>query len=228
MSTPAEGPDPAVEVSEVASPARADSAANAAGDGPAGSADGAADVATDSPAGSAPLRQLVEALLFVADEPVGADQLAAAALASQAEVTAELEALASGYDEDDRGFVLRHTGAGWRLYTHDACADAVERFLVEGRTARLSQAALETLAVVAYRQPVTRSRIASIRGVASDSALRNLVGRGLVEEIGVDESSGATLFGTTSYFLERLGLQSLTDLPSLAPLLPQLEDMTDD
>ena len=174
------------------------------------------------------LRQVLEALLFVADEPVSADALAAAALGSQSEVEAALDELAASYAADARGFVLRNSGPGWRLYTHDDCVEAVERFLIEGRTARLSQAALETLAVVAYRQPVTRSRIASIRGVASDSALRSLVGRGLVEEIGADESSGATLFGTSDYFLERLGLQSLTDLPSLAPLLPHLDDLADE
>ena len=185
-------------------------------------------LSTDSDSSGPPLRQVLEALLFVADEPVGADALAAAALASQEDVEAGLRELAAGYAADARGFVLRNSGPGWRLYTNDDCVDAVERFLIEGRTARLSQAALETLAVVAYRQPVTRSRIASIRGVASDSALRSLVGRGLVEEIGADESSGATLFGTSDYFLERLGLQSIADLPSLAPLLPHLDDLADE
>jgi segregation and condensation protein B len=128
--------------------------------------------------------------------------------------------MANEYTEAGRGFELRSVAGGWRLYTTAECAAYVERFVLEGQQARLTQAALETLAVVAYQQPVSRGRVAAVRGVNVDSAMKTLVNRGLVEEAGTEQTTGALLYRTTSYFLERLGLASLHDLPELAPLLP--------
>jgi len=124
------------------------------------------------------------------------------------------------YDEAGRGFELREVAGGWRFYTRASCAAYVERFVLDGQQARLTQAALETLAVVAYRQPVSRARVSAVRGVNCDGVMRTLVLRGLIAEDGTDPDTGAILFGTTSYFLERLGLASLADLPPLAPFLP--------
>jgi segregation and condensation protein B len=117
---------------------------------------------------------------------------------------------------------------GWRLYTRSDCAPFVERFVLDGQQARLTQAALETLAVIAYRQPVTRQRVSAVRGVNVDGVVRTLLARGLITEAGADEDTGATRYRTTSFFLERLGLDSLEALPSLAPLLPELDDLTTD
>jgi segregation and condensation protein B len=123
---------------------------------------------------------------------------------------------------------LRQVAGGWRLYTRADCAPYVERFVLDGQQARLTQAALETLAVIAYRQPVTRQRVSAVRGVNVDGVVRTLVARGLVVEAGPDEETGATRYRTTNYLLERLGLQSLDELPSLAPLLPELDELTSD
>jgi segregation and condensation protein B len=171
------------------------------------------------------LRANLEAILLVADEPV-AEQLLAEALDSTVdEVGAALRELAAGYTEQQRGFDLREVAGGWRYYTRAECAPAVERFVTDGQEVRLTQAALETLAVVAYRQPVSRGRVSAVRGVNCDGVMRTLVLRGLIEEAGTDEDTGAILFRTTGYFLERLGLAGLADLPDLAPLLPEhLED----
>jgi segregation and condensation protein B len=166
------------------------------------------------------LRRILEAVLLVVDEPVGENEVAQVAEVATAVVRATLEQLAGEYREQDRGFELRQVAGGWRLYTAADCAGYVERFVLEGRQARLTQAALETLAVVAYRQPVSRQSIAAIRGVNVDGVVRTLLTRGLIAEISEDPSSGAHLYGTTPYFLERLGLDSLEALPSLAPLLP--------
>ena len=133
--------------------------------------------------------------------------------------------LAADYTATGRGFELREIAGGWRLYTRAECAPIVERFVLDGQHARLSQAALETLAVVAYRQPVSRSRVSAVRGVNCDGVMRTLTMRGLVEEAGVDVETGATLYRTSSFFLERLGMSSLEELPPLAPFLPDVGDV---
>jgi segregation and condensation protein B len=171
------------------------------------------------------LRANLEAILLVADEPVAAQVLAEALDSTADEVGAALRELAAGYTAQQRGFGLREVAGGWRYYTRAECAPAVERFVTDGQEVRLTQAALETLAVVAYRQPVSRGRVSAVRGVNCDGVMRTLVLRGLIEEAGTDEDTGAILFRTTGYFLERLGLAGLADLPDLAPLLPEhLED----
>lgn len=174
------------------------------------------------------LRPALEAVLMVADQPLDHLTLAQAVGHPPVEVQAALSELAAEYDEQGRGFELRHVGGGWRYFTREAFAPAVERFVLDGQQARLTQAALETLAVVAYRQPVSRSRISAIRGVNVDGVVRTLVTRGLLEEAGTDPESGAHLYRTSSYFLERMGLASLAELPDIAPMLPDIEDMEDD
>lgn len=165
-------------------------------------------------------RAALEAILLVADEPVSEVTLAQAVQRPVGEVAATLRELAAEYAADGRGFDLREVAGGWRYYTRPECAPAVERFVRDGQQARLTQAALETLAVVAYRQPVSRARVAAIRGVNSDGVMRTLLARGLVEEAGTDPESHAVLYRTTSYFLERMGLRDLDELPDLAPFLP--------
>lgn len=165
------------------------------------------------------LRDL-EALLFVSDEPVSAAALGQALGVDRREVEALCAELARTYEERDAGIVLRNVAGGWRLSTNPAAAPVVERHVLASRHVRLTKAALETLAIVAYKQPVTRHQIASIRGVNSDGVLRALIERGLVAEVGREEGPGRPmLYGTTPEFLERLGLSSLADLPPLAPLL---------
>ena len=175
-----------------------------------------------------PLACVLEALLLVTDEPVAPAVLAEVAERPVPEVVAGLHRLARDYDETGRGFELRETGGGWRLYTRDVCAPYVERLLLDGTSAKLTQAALETLAVVAYRQPVTRARISAIRGVSVDGVVRSLVARGLVVEAGHHPDNGALLYRTTDLLLERLGLRSLDELPSLAPFLPELDELGSD
>lgn len=167
----------------------------------------------------------LEAILLVVDEPVSELMLAQVLQVPQADVHAHLETLAGEYRAARRGFELREVAGGWRYYTDPAYASLVERFVVDGQQARLTQAALETLAVVAYRQPVSRARVSAVRGVNVDGVIRTLVSRGLIEECGTDGESGAFLYRTTSYFLERLGLSSIEDLPPLAPYLPDIETM---
>src|SRR5579862_5860961 len=175
------------------------------------------------------LRPSLEAILLVADEPVPVVVLAQVLERPRNEVTAELHSLATEYKTDGRGFDLREIAGGWRFYTREDCAPLVERFVSDGQEVRLTQAALETLAVVAYRQPVSRVRVSAVRGVNCDSVMRTLVLRGLVEEAGADKETGAILYRTTAYFLERLGLASLEDLPDLAPFLPEdIEDIEDE
>jgi segregation and condensation protein B len=172
------------------------------------------------------LRPSLEAILLVADEPVPVVVLAQVLERPRNEVTAELKALAEEYATQNRGFDLREIAGGWRFYTREDCAPLVERFVSDGQEVRLTQAALETLAVVAYRQPVNRARVSAVRGVNCDSVMRTLVLRGLVEETGTDAETGAILYRTTGYFLERLGLACLEDLPDLAPFLPDdIEDI---
>jgi segregation and condensation protein B len=178
-------------------------------------------VATDE----APLPAALEAILLVVDEPVSEVTLAQVLERPREQVRAALVALAAEYTEAGRGFDLREVAGGWRFYTRAELALVVERFVVDGQQARLTQAALETLAVVAYRQPVSRARVSAVRGVNVDGVMRTLITRGLVEECGTEPESHAVLYRTTSYFLERLGVDSLDALPALAPYLPDLETM---
>jgi segregation and condensation protein B len=167
----------------------------------------------------------LEAILFVVDTPVGVATLAAAVRQPIDAVETALQRLRSGYDERLAGIELRDVGGGVRLYTRPAFAAHVETFLRDGQRTRLTQAALETLAVIAYRQPVTRARVSAIRGVNVDGVVRTLTSRGLIVEVGSDPDTGGGLFRTSELFLERMGLQSVEDLPSLAPLLPDLSGL---
>ena len=186
------------------------------------------DILADVPEGPG-LRASLEAILLVADEPIPVVMLAQVLERPRNDVVAELRELAASYVEQDRGFELREIAGGWRFYTREDCAPLVERFVSDGQEVRLTQAALETLAVVDYRQPVSRARVSAVRGVNCDGVMRTLVLRGLTEETGTDPETGAILFRTTSYFLERLGLASLEDLPDLAPFLPEnIEDIEDE
>jgi len=171
----------------------------------------------------------LEAVLMVADEPIPAMRLATVLALPTAHVEELLAALAAEYRGElggrARGFELRAAGGGWRIYSAPAYADVVGRFVVDGQSARLTQAALETLAVIAYRQPVTRGQVSAVRGVNVDSVVRTLTARGLVVDAGIEPSSGAVLFTTTGYFLERMGLSSLDELPPLAPYLPDIDGL---
>ncbi|WP_106398586.1 SMC-Scp complex subunit ScpB [Actinocorallia populi] len=174
------------------------------------------------------LKASLEAVLLVVDEPITEIVLAQLLEEPVVRVTAALQELAAEYRAQGRGFELRRVAGGWRYYTSEACAPVVERFVTEGQQSRLTQAALETLAVVAYRQPVSRARVSAVRGVNSDGVMRTLTLRGLIEEAGRDTESQATLYRTTAYFLERLGLDSLEELPELAPYLPdEINDIED-
>jgi segregation and condensation protein B len=174
------------------------------------------------------LQPAIEAILLVADEPVPENILAQVLEVAQQDVAKALHRLADSYANEGRGFDLREVAGGWRYYTRAQFAPVVEKFVRDGQEVRLTQAALETLAVVAYRQPVSRAQVSAVRGVNCDGVMRTLTLRGLVEEAGVDPETGATLFRTTAYFLERLGLAGLDQLPELAPFLPdQLEDEQD-
>jgi segregation and condensation protein B len=175
----------------------------------------------------AELRPSLEALLMIADQPLDESTLATAVGAPLREVQGALAELAVEYAEQGRGFELRNVAGGWRYYTREEFAPVVEAFVLDGQQARLTQAALETLAVVAYKQPVSRARVSAIRGVNVDGVMRTLLTRGLVEEAGEDPSTGAHLYRTSSYFLERIGVTSLDELPELAPYLPDLEDLGD-
>lgn len=187
----------------------------------------------------------LEAVLMVLDQPATATELATGlnlTVAAVEQLLAELQQEYSGYtvkapDMDDasvagftsspRGFELRSIAGGWRIYSRADFADVVGQFVLEGQTARLTQAALETLAVIAYRQPVSRARVSAIRGVNVDSVVRTLTQRGLIEDSGNDPESGAILYRTTSYFLERMGIGSVAELPQLSPHLPGLEGIAE-
>lgn len=171
----------------------------------------------------AELDAALEALLLVVDSPTDEASLARALDQEVTRVTAALNRLAERYRVNGSGIDLRRVGEGWRMHTRDLYAPYVERLLLDGQRAKLTRAALETLAVIAYRQPVTRARVAAVRGVNCDGVLRTLLTRGLIEEAGVDGQTQGTLFRTTELFLERLGLSSLEDLPPLAPLLPDVD-----
>ena len=175
----------------------------------------------------AELRPALEAVLMVADQPLDHMTLASAVGYPPGEVSAALTALAEEYAEQGRGFDLRNVAGGWRYYTREDFAGVVEKFVLDGQQARLTQAALETLAVVAYKQPVSRARVSAIRGVNVDGVMRTLVARGLVEEAGHDAETTATLYRTTGYFLERIGVASLEELPELAPFLPEMGELDD-
>jgi segregation and condensation protein B len=175
-----------------------------------------------------PLRTALEAILMVVDEPVSEVLLAQVTERPTDEVLLALRGLVHEYDAAGRGFELRQVAGGWRFYTRASCAAYVERFVLDGQQARLTQAALETLAVVAYRQPVSRARVSAVRGVNVDGVMRTLVARGLVEDAGHDGEGGSTLFRTTSYFLERLGLRGVEELPELAPFLPEIDTLDDE
>ena len=171
------------------------------------------------------VERALEAILMVVDEPVTELLLAQVLEVPTDEINKRLKALAESYNRESRGFELRQIAGGWRFYSHPEVASAVERFVLEGQQAKLTQAALETLAVIAYRQPVSRARVSAIRGVNVEAVMKTLVTRGLVEEYGLEPETGAILYKTTNYFLERLGLNSLEDLPALAPYLPDLEHL---
>lgn len=166
------------------------------------------------------LAPALEALLMLATEPMAVAELAQATGEPVADVEQELATLAEFYDRTGRGFELRQVAGGWRYYTRSEHAELIASWLLEGQRGTLSQAALETLAVVAYLQPISRGRVSSVRGVNVDGVMRTLTARELIEEVGRDEDTGARLFGTTGYFLERMGLNGLDELPPLAPHLP--------
>lgn len=183
------------------------------------------DAVEDGALGAPSLEAGLEALLMLADEPMPAMALAQATRRPVADVEQALAALAAEYADQGRGFELRQVAGGWRYYTRLECAPLVERWVLDGQQARLTQASLETLAVIAYLQPVTRGRVSAVRGVNVDGVIRTLTTRGLIQESGQDPESGAILYGTTSTFLERLGVASLDDLPPLADHLPDLADL---
>ncbi|WP_031188221.1 MULTISPECIES: SMC-Scp complex subunit ScpB [Streptomyces] len=174
------------------------------------------------------LRPALEAVLMVVDEPATEEHLARVLERPRREVVLALRELSEEYTRQGRGFDLRLVAGGWRFYSRGAYADAVESFVLDGQQARLTQAALETLAVVAYRQPVSRSRVSAVRGVNCDGVMRTLLQRGLVEETGTEPETGAILYRTTNYFLERMGLRGLDELPELAPFLPEAEAVEGD
>lgn len=167
------------------------------------------------------LEHSIEAILMVIDEPVTEETLAKVLDRSVEEIVSALTSLVSAYANN--GFELRQISGGWRFYSRPEYSAVVERFVLDGQQSRLTQAALETLAVIAYRQPVSRARVSAIRGVNVEAVMKTLVTRGLVEEFGLEPETGAILYRTTTYFLERLGLNSIADLPALAPYLPDLD-----
>lgn len=194
---------------------------------------GATDAATTSEETTlsvavADLNPALEAILMIADQPLDTMTLASAVGYPVEEVVGALQTLAEDYTEQGRGFELRNVAGGWRFYTREEYAAVVEAFVLDGQQARLTQAALETLAVVAYKQPVSRARVSAVRGVNVDGVMRTLLSRGLVEEAGSDDQTGANLYRTTSYFLERIGVTSLEELPELAPFLPEMDDLEDE
>ncbi|GAB3694378.1 SMC-Scp complex subunit ScpB [Saccharopolyspora tripterygii] len=183
---------------------------------------GAPDLTSDTELDAA-----LEALLLVVDVPAGDELIAETLEQPVGRIRSALRRLSEHYAENERGIDLRYVGDGWRFYSREKYAPYVERYLLDGQRTKLTRAALETLAVIAYRQPVTRSRVAAVRGVNVDGVIRTLVGRGLIGEAGTDPETGGILYCTTELFLERLGLSSLKDLPPLAPLLPEVDSIDD-
>lgn len=175
--------------------------------------------------GAPSLAAALEALLLMADEPMSPESLAMVCNEPVPQIIGTLHALAGQYREEGRGFELRDVDGAWRYYTSVECADLVARFVTDGRQSRLSKAALETLAIIAYRQPVARSHVASVRGVNADGVIRTLLARGLITEVGEDQATGAVHFGTTTHFLDRMGLSSVTELPPIADRLPDMASL---
>src|ERR1700732_615188 len=175
----------------------------------------------------AELTAVLEALSLLVGTPVPVATLATVTQQTTDRVAAALERMATEFADRGSGVDLREAGGGWRMYTRARFAPSVEKLLLDGARSKLTRAALETLAVVAYRQPVTRARVSAVRGVNVDAVMRTLLARGLITEAGVDDDTGATTFATTELFLERLGLTSLADLPDIAPLLPDVDTIED-
>lgn len=202
---------------EAADPADPESDLVAAGD-----ADSLPDVTSDEI-----LEAALEALLLVVDSPASEESLADTVGQPKARIVVALRTMAQKFTDRASGIDLRRVGEGWRFYTRDVYAPFVEKLLLDGQRSKLTRAALESLAVIAYRQPVTRARIAAVRGVNVDGVIRTLLARGLIEEMGTDPDTTGTLYVTTELFLERLGLSSLNDLPAIAPLLPEVDTIDD-
>src|SRR5690606_694685 len=207
-------------------------AARAGHGGPEGGEQGMSDdgttarhgVAARAPSGAGlDLEPAPAAALMAGDERATVDELAKIPQRPARRIADALAELADEYTAQGRGFELRLVAGGWRFYSRPEYAAAVEGFVLDGQQARLTQAALETLAVVAYRQPVSRSRVSAVRGVNCDGVMRTLLQRGLIEEAGTEPETGAILYTTTNYFLERMGLRGLDELPELAPFLPEAE-----
>jgi len=171
------------------------------------------------------VKRALEAILMVVDEPISEVVLAQIIERPTEEIRFALIELADSYQNEERGFELKEIAGGWRFYSHPDLAPMVEKFVLDGQSAKLTQAALETLAVIAYKQPVSRARVSAIRGVNVEAVMKTLVTRGLVEESGVENETGAILYRTTSYFLEKIGLNSVADLPALAPFLPDVDGL---
>jgi segregation and condensation protein B len=188
---------------------------------------GIPDIAEAAPLDPEELGSVLEALLLVVDTPVSVEALAAATQQPVYRIATKLQQMTDELTERDSGIDLRKNSEGWRMYTRARFAPYVEKLLLDGARSKLTRAALETLAVVAYRQPVTRARVSAVRGVNVDAVMRTLLARGLITETGADEDTGAVTFATTELFLERLGLTSLTDLPDIAPLLPDVDTIED-
>lgn len=183
------------------------------------------DEQADEELGAPSVRAALESLLLLADEPMSVITLAQATRLPVEEVEPVVRELAVEYTEQGRGFDLREVAGGWRFYTRAECSPLIERWILDGQQARLTQASLETLAVIAYQQPVSRGRVSAVRGVNVDGVIKTLLTRGLIEEAGTDDESQAILYRTTGYFLERLGISSLEELPPLAEHLPDLGDL---
>jgi segregation and condensation protein B len=226
-STGAAEPADGTESAEAAEPANG--AATDIGEPPVSGQAGPLPLSSELPdlTDDSDMQGAVEAILLVVDAPIDVESIADA-LEEPVDRTREvLERIAERYAESGSGIDLRRSGGGWRFYTRDRFAPFVEKLLLDGQRAKLTRAALETLAVIAYRQPVTRSRVAAVRGVNVDGVIRTLLARGLIEEVGTDQETGGNLYRTTELFLERLGLSSLEDLPPLAPLLPEVDAIDD-
>lgn len=185
------------------------------------------DLALEPHMDDSELGAVLEALLLVVDTPVTVDALSTAVDQPANRVAAKLRLMADEFTARESGIDLREAGGGWRMYTRSQYAPFVERLLLDGTRSKLTRAALETLAVVAYRQPVSRVRVSAVRGVNCDAVMRTLLARGLITESGTDSDTGATTFATTELFLERLGLSTLADLPDIAPLLPDIDNIDD-
>ncbi|KAA0016178.1 SMC-Scp complex subunit ScpB [Antrihabitans cavernicola] len=175
------------------------------------------------PLDDAELRSALEAMLLVIDSPASSELLSSAVGDTPARIEMALRTMSDDLTRQRSGIDLRYVGDGWRFYTRSEFAPYVERMLLDGARSKLTRAALETLAVVAYRQPLTRARVSAVRGVNVDGVMRTLLARGLIAEAGADSETSATMYSTTELFLERLGLASLADLPPLAPLLPDVD-----